>query len=64
VIGKSLSKRLYVSYNRGLRQTDANVLTLKYLLSTFFSLQVTASDAGNGIDLLYSSQKQDENHAK
>lgn len=63
-IGKSLSRRLYVSYNRGLTmQADANVLTLKYLLTKFFSLQVTASDAGNGIDLLYSSQK-DEKNAK
>lgn len=53
VLGKALSKRLYLSYNIGLLQKDINVLTLKYLLNAFFSLQVTTSDSGNGVDLLY-----------
>ncbi|RUR13795.1 hypothetical protein ELY10_09980 [Legionella septentrionalis] len=53
VVGKSLTNRLYLSYNIGLFQEDSNVLTLKYLLNKFFSLQVTASDSGSGIDLLY-----------
>ena len=53
VVGKSLSKRLYLSYNVGLLQNDSNVLTLKYLLNRFFSIQVTTSDTGNGVDLLY-----------
>lgn len=53
VVGKSLSKRLYLSYNMGLSQENSNVLTLKYLLNKYFSLQVTASDAGNGLDVLY-----------
>ncbi len=56
VVGKSLSKRLYLSYNMGLFEKDNNVLTLKYLLNKFFSLQVTTSDSGNGIDLLYTAQ--------
>ncbi len=56
VVGKSISKRLYLSYNIGLFQKDSNVLTLKYLLNKFFSLQVSASNAGNGLDLLYSAQ--------
>ena len=58
VIGKSLSKRLYLSYNIGLLQQDTNVLTLKYLLNQFFSIQVTASDTGNGLDVLYTHNKE------
>ena len=57
VVGKSLSKRLYLSYNIGLLQTDSNVFTLKYLLNKFFSIQVTASDTGSGLDLLYTHSK-------
>ena len=55
VVGKSLSKRLYLSYNVGLSQTDPNVLTLKYILNKFLSIQVSSSETGNGIDFLYSS---------
>lgn len=58
VVGKALSKRLYLSYNMGLTQTDSNVLTLKYLLNKFFSLQVNASMNSSGIDLLYTHQKE------
>lgn len=57
VLGKSLSKRLYLSYNVNFTQSDSNVLTLKYLLNKFFSLQVSASTSGSGIDLLYTRQK-------
>lgn len=57
VVGKSLSKRLYLSYNVGLSQADSNVLTLKYLLNKFFSIQIDASPTGSGIDLLYTHQK-------
>ena len=48
VVGKTLSKRLYLSYNVGLSQVDPNVLILKYLLNTFFSIQVSSSKTGNG----------------
>ncbi|WP_157737131.1 translocation/assembly module TamB domain-containing protein [Legionella lansingensis] len=58
VVGKSLSKRLYVSYNFGLAQTDSNVVTLTYLLNKFFSLQVNSSITGSGIDLLYTHRKE------
>ena len=58
VVGKSLSKRLYLSYNVGLSQADNNVLTLKYLLNKFFSIQVDASPNGSGVDLLYTHQKE------
>ncbi|MCX7117048.1 MAG: translocation/assembly module TamB domain-containing protein [Legionellales bacterium] len=53
VVGKSLSKNIYLSYNMGILQNDSNVLTLKYLLNKYFSIQVTSSDTGNGLDLLY-----------
>ena len=57
VVSKSLTKRLYLSYNIGLLQNDSNVLTLKYLLNKFFSIQVTTSDSGNGLDILYTHGK-------
>lgn len=58
VVGKSLSKRMYVSYNFGLAQGDSNVVTLTYLLNKFFSVQVNASLTGSGIDLLYTHRKE------
>ena len=55
VLGKSLSKRLYLSYNVGVFQENSNVLTLKYLLNRYFSVQVTTNNVGNGLDLLYTA---------
>lgn len=57
MVGKSLSKRLYLSYNIGLSQTDTNMLTLRYLLNKFFSIQVSNSDTSSAIDFLYTSNK-------
>ncbi len=57
VVSKSLSKRISLSYNVGLSQTDSNVVTLKYLLSKFFSIQVSTSNSNSGIDVLYTSSK-------
>lgn len=57
VVGKSISKRLYLSYNIGLSQTDTNMLTLRYLLNRFFSIQISNSDTGSAIDFLYTSNK-------
>ena len=57
VVGKSLSKRIYLSYNVGLSQDDPNVLTMKYLLNKFLSIQVTSSTSGNGVDFFYTSHK-------
>ncbi|KTC65622.1 periplasmic protein (plasmid) [Legionella adelaidensis] len=57
VVSKSLSKRLYLSYNIGLDQ-DSNLLILKYLLNKFWSIQVSTSDIGSGIDLLYTHHKE------
>ncbi|MFW2570714.1 translocation/assembly module TamB domain-containing protein [Legionella sp. 29fVS95] len=58
IVGKSLSKRLYLSYNFGLAQSDSNVLTLTYLLNKFFSIQVNASLTASGIDILYTRRKE------
>lgn len=57
MVGKSLSKRLYLSYSLGLAQADVNILTISYFLNKFFSVQVNASTSASGIDLLYNSQK-------
>ncbi|MGC1182657.1 translocation/assembly module TamB domain-containing protein [Legionella sp.] len=57
VVGKSLSKRVYLSYNVGLSQTDPNVMTLKYILNKFFSIQISNSDTNSAIDFLYTSNK-------
>ncbi|MGL5742899.1 MAG: translocation/assembly module TamB domain-containing protein [Legionella sp.] len=57
VVGKSLSKRLYLSYNIGLSQTNTNMLTLKYLLNKFFSIQISNSDTSSAIDFLYTGHK-------
>ncbi|KTD67318.1 periplasmic protein [Legionella steelei] len=57
VVGKSLSKRFYLSYNIGLSQTDTNMLTLRYLLNRFFSIQISNSDTSSAIDFLYTSNK-------
>lgn len=53
VVTKSIAKRVFLSYNMGLLQKDSSVIILKYLLNRYFSIQVTASDTGNGLDLLY-----------
>lgn len=64
VVGKSITKRIYVSYNFGLAQADSNVFTLTYLLNKFFSIQVSASATASGIDLLYTRDTaKDSKHA-
>jgi len=52
-IGKSITDRAYLHYTVDVFQNNSNVLTLTYLLNQFFSIQVSTSDIGNGIDLLY-----------
>ena len=54
MVGKSITKRLYLRYNVGVFQENSSVLTLTYLLNKFLSVKVTASDIGNGIDFMYS----------
>ncbi len=55
VVRKSISDRLSIGYNVGLSQTDPNVVTLKYLLNKFFSVQVSTSSSNSGLDVLYTS---------
>lgn len=57
VVGKSISKRLYLSYNIGVSQTDTNMLTLRYLLNRFFSIQISNSNNSSAIDFMYTSNK-------
>jgi translocation and assembly module TamB len=57
VVSKSISKRISIGYNVGLSQADPNVVTLKYLLNKFFSIQVNTSNTSSGIDVLYTSTK-------
>ncbi|MBA2649985.1 MAG: translocation/assembly module TamB domain-containing protein [Legionella sp.] len=63
VVGKSLTKKLYLSYNMGLSQANPNVLTLKYLINKFFSIQISnsrsinGSSSGSGMDVLYSGER-------
>lgn len=64
VVSKTLSKRLSLIYNVGLSQADPNVLTMKYLLNKFFSIQVSTSTTGSGADLLYSWSKDKKNASK
>ena len=54
MVGKSLTKRIYLRYNVGLFQENSSVLTLTYLLNKFLSMKVSASDVGNGLDFVYS----------
>ncbi len=53
VVGKSITKRVYLQYNVGLFQENSSVFTLTYLLNKFLSVRVTASDIGNGVDVMY-----------
>ena len=57
VVSKSISKRISVSYNVGLSQSDPNLVTLKYLLNKFFSIQISTSSSSSGVDVLYTSSK-------
>ncbi len=52
-IGKSITENVYIHYSVNPFQENSNVVTLTYLLNKFFSIQVSAGDIGNGIDLLY-----------
>lgn len=61
VVGKALSNRLYLSYSLGFTQTGSNLLTLKYLLNKYFSIQVSASLVASGADLLYTPRKDESN---
>lgn len=56
LVGKALAKRIYVNYAIGLSQADPNVLTFKYYLTKFLSLQLSNSETNSGVDILYESE--------
>ncbi|MBA2657891.1 MAG: translocation/assembly module TamB domain-containing protein [Tatlockia sp.] len=64
VVGKSLTKRIYLSYNYDLadktaQDSDPSTFTITYLLNKFFSIQVNANVDTSSIDLLYTHKQRD-----
>lgn len=57
VLGKYLSPKLYIRYSRGL-QEPLNTLNLIYSLSHHFKLQTQSNEEGNGMDMLYTFEKE------
>lgn len=52
VVGKRLSKRLFVNYSLGLIE-PVHILKLRFLLNKHWTLQGENTSSGNGIDLFY-----------
>jgi len=60
VIGKHLTRRIYIRYSIGLGQgpfAPVNIFQLRYLLGKSWALQTDSSSLGNGIDILYTIGK-------
>jgi autotransporter translocation and assembly factor TamB len=62
VIGKRLTKNLYIRYSQGLGQgqgpfVPVNIFQLRYNLSDHWLIQTDSSTLGNGADVLYTIQK-------
>lgn len=55
-LGKKLSPRLFVNYSVGLTE-PINILQITYLLTSHWSLQSSTSSIANGIDLIYSIER-------
>ena len=56
ILGKALSPNLYVNYSIGLLR-PINILTVKLMLNSSWSIQSETSSLGNGLDLFYSIEK-------
>ena len=56
ILGKALAPNLYINYSVGLLR-PINILTIKLLLNSQWSLQSESSSIGNGLDLFYSIEK-------
>ncbi|WP_304985961.1 translocation/assembly module TamB domain-containing protein [Coxiella-like endosymbiont] len=56
VVGRYLLPRLYVRYSRGIT-TPINIVQLRYLISENWAIQTEASSLGNGVDILYSIER-------
>lgn len=60
VIGKRLTRRIYVRYSRGfsgLGLTNTNEFIVRYLINKYWSVQGITSTLGGGGDLLYTVEK-------
>ena len=56
VVGRYLSKRIYIRYSRGIR-TSINIFQIRYLIGKNLAIQTEASSSGNGVDILYSIER-------
>lgn len=56
VVGKHLTRKLYVRYSIGMID-PVNVFELRYLLDKNWAVQTDSSTLGNGADVLYTFQK-------
>ena len=56
VIGRRLSSKIYLRYSIGLI-VPVNTLEIEYLINHKWSLQSTSSSLGNGLDLIYTVQR-------
>ena len=56
VIGRYLSKQIYIRYSHGIR-TSMNILQIRYLISRNLAIQTEANSFGNGVDILYSIER-------
>lgn len=54
IIGKKLSKHIYLQYSKGLINSMDNTVRLKYLLTKSWSIGVDTGTLGNGADLSFS----------
>lgn len=56
VIGRYISPKIYIRYSRGL-VTPINILQIRYLFNANWSIQTETSSLGEGVDTLYTIQK-------
>lgn len=56
VVGRYLSKQIYIRYSHGMR-TSINIFQIRYLISKNLAIQTEANSSGNGVDILYSTER-------
>ncbi len=56
VVGRYISPRIYVRYSRGL-VIPINIVQVRYLFGNNWAIQTDSSSLGNGVDVLYTIQK-------
>lgn len=57
VVGKHLTKKLYLRYSIGVLNTSVNVFELRYLINENWAIQTDSSSQGSGADVLYTIEK-------